>query len=508
MLDDLLLEPVPHDEAIAFIRDKPAVSSRVFRELLPELKARAFAVSGIEHFDTLQRVRDLVAEIPAGADWDTQKRQILAEVSPFLVTADDPEERAKQQYGAERRAELLLRLHGFQAYSAASYRTMDAQRDVFPFWRYQSMGDQKVRHSHAALDGKVLPADSEFWKNHYPPWEWGCRCQVVPLMEEDVDEIRAADAKKDPAKREVLEGAALAEVELNRRLVSGINEIADLRTAREKGDANGYEWSPGDLRLSVETLRARYDAQTWGDFEAWAKQTVIGAAGGKLWGWLNGEVAEAIEPEAVIRSFAELKTEFDQAIAAGGSPAEKRAKMHDLLQLPEADRSEIQFKNSQKELAVENGFDFVRRVVARSVLGGDPVRIKHRRHRAAADPYGKHIDGVAMNAPTVIHEMGHIVEARDRAALARSIAFREKRTVGEKAKWLGPGYKKNEIALFDEWEQRGGRKYSGKVYRHAGQEYATEILSMGLERLYQDPVDFYQQDPEYFEFVVNSTRGL
>jgi SPP1 gp7 family putative phage head morphogenesis protein len=83
------------------------------------------------------------------------------------------------QKAADRRAELLLRTHGQQAYATTQYKMMDEQRDLFPFWQYLSMGDSHVRATHAALDGVVLPADSEFWTTHFPPWDWGCRCQCA-----------------------------------------------------------------------------------------------------------------------------------------------------------------------------------------------------------------------------------------------------------------------------------------------------------------------------------------
>src|SRR4051794_5742237 len=117
---DFLFEPTPHQEAVDFIKDKPVLTREVFDQLLPELKARAFTIAGIEHADTLQRVRDMIAELPAGGDWKRIKKQVVAEISPYFITSEDEEERADQRRAADRRAELLLRTHGEEAYGAAA----------------------------------------------------------------------------------------------------------------------------------------------------------------------------------------------------------------------------------------------------------------------------------------------------------------------------------------------------------------------------------------------------
>ena len=286
---DFLTEPVSHDEAADFIKSKPAVTRAVFDKLLPELKARAFTVAGLEHANELQAVRDLIAEVPRGGDWDEIKRQIADQVSPYFIDPDaDPEVQASQRAAGDRRAELLLRLHGFQAYSAAAYRALDEQRDVFPYWQYKSMGDGKVRHTHRALNDIALPAGDPFWNGHYPPWEWGCRCQVVGLMDIDVEEIRAADKDKPLEKHRIIEGEARKQLVENGRLVKGPTEIFDVRTPVQKGKPGAFAWNPADLRISLADLKARYDEPVWDAFEGWAKNTALN--NGTVWDWLNGIV--------------------------------------------------------------------------------------------------------------------------------------------------------------------------------------------------------------------------
>jgi len=43
--------------------------------------------------------------------------------------------------------------------------------------------------------------------------------------------------------------------------------------------------------------------------------------------------------------------------------------------------------------------------------------------------------------------------------------------------------------------------------RAAVKDGATEIISMGLEKMYKDPIAFLDKDPEYFEFIVKVMWG-
>jgi SPP1 gp7 family putative phage head morphogenesis protein len=46
---------------------------------------------------------------------------------------------------------------------------------------YRTAEDDRVRESHALLNGIIRPVDDDFWKTHYPPNGWNCRCTVIRL---------------------------------------------------------------------------------------------------------------------------------------------------------------------------------------------------------------------------------------------------------------------------------------------------------------------------------------
>lgn len=51
-------------------------------------------------------------------------------------------------------------------------------------YKYVTVGDDRVRESHAALEGTTLPKDDPFWLLFYPPNGWSCRCQAIPIFEQ------------------------------------------------------------------------------------------------------------------------------------------------------------------------------------------------------------------------------------------------------------------------------------------------------------------------------------
>ena len=82
MTAHLKIETFPNDAAVNYIQGKAVANPQNFGALPNQLKQRAFAVAGIEQLDTVKKIRDAVAKLPAGASWDEAKKEIAAEISP------------------------------------------------------------------------------------------------------------------------------------------------------------------------------------------------------------------------------------------------------------------------------------------------------------------------------------------------------------------------------------------------------------------------------------------
>lgn len=104
---------------------------------------------------------------------------------------------------------------------------------------------------------------------------------------------------------------------------------------------------------------------------------------------------------------------------------------------------------------------------------------------------------------THIHETMHWLERVNPKMLANSKAFLEYRTKDETAEKLrkimpNSGYTSSEITKKDKFFS----PYCGKQY-----DYATEIMSMGVQRLFEHPQEFMNEDREYFNFVIANLQG-
>jgi SPP1 gp7 family putative phage head morphogenesis protein len=270
----------PHEEALRLLQGKARVTREAFDRLLPELRARAFTVTGISGFDAMQRIQDSIAGLARGSEtgltWDQAKEAIVADLDELGE-------------GAERRAEILLRTHGFQAFQAANWETAQLDQDTTHL-QYLATEDDKVRDTHLALNGIILPKDDPFWDRHMPPWEWGCRCRIRPINPDLLQEAATEDAGKAPDKRNVMVGPAAQQLRQGTLLRDG--RRYDVRAPVDKAPrsdvANAWQWHPENLRLPLKDMLDRYDPEVQSVFESWARTTVIPEQDVTVWSWAAG----------------------------------------------------------------------------------------------------------------------------------------------------------------------------------------------------------------------------
>ena len=72
------------------------------------------------------------------------------------------------------------------AHARGRWERVEALKEDMPYLRYVATLDARTRPDHRRWHGTVLPVDDPWWRSHYPPNGWRCRCQVVQLSEDDM----------------------------------------------------------------------------------------------------------------------------------------------------------------------------------------------------------------------------------------------------------------------------------------------------------------------------------
>jgi len=138
------------------------------------------------------------------------------------------------------RTRIIYNTNASTSYNAG--RLAQLRQAGFPFWIYNHNDSvTSPRALHKAWDGIVLPSDALWWKTHYTPNGWGCRCYITGAHSKEAAKIMGGkpDKKPDPAWNEI-----------------------DTKTGAPVGIGKGWDYMPGDtVSHAVQTMAKK--TQQW-----------------------------------------------------------------------------------------------------------------------------------------------------------------------------------------------------------------------------------------------------
>ena len=208
-------QPLPPGFALGVLEPKAAVAAFAQRSLIEptfswqdlwnEEHTRAFTVSRLTEERLLEFIRDELAKaIAEGARFDAWAATVQARLEEAgwwgrrevierpgaepVATTFDPA-----------RLRLIFHVNTRQAYAAGTWAGIERNKATLPFVIYRTMRDVRVRASHKPWDGLALPVDHPFWKTHFPPNGWRCRCRAYAIDERGLASLVKAGL---PVKRE------------------------------------------------------------------------------------------------------------------------------------------------------------------------------------------------------------------------------------------------------------------------------------------------------------------
>jgi uncharacterized protein with gpF-like domain len=168
----------PFAEQIAFFRAKlkKLVPTRRWNDLWKEQHDRAFMVAGAAKADLLA---DLAAAVEAAIS-DGESIDSFRERFAEIVQRHGWQgwTGSATEAGKAWRTRVIYSTNATTSYSAG--RLAQLREAGFAFWVYRHSDNVlHPRPLHLAWNGLTLPADDPWWKTHYPPNGWGCKCYVL-----------------------------------------------------------------------------------------------------------------------------------------------------------------------------------------------------------------------------------------------------------------------------------------------------------------------------------------
>ena len=154
-------------------------SAEIARDIPAVIRARAFFSARVAEAHILERFREISDQYSSGAISRDEARHLLRQFA--RSEGKDDGTKALRNLASTARLNLILDQNAKMARAVGQYEAMHrpANLQMFPYVIYRaSVGSKHPRGSHGQFDGKVIAKNDPWLKNHWPPWEFGCNCDL------------------------------------------------------------------------------------------------------------------------------------------------------------------------------------------------------------------------------------------------------------------------------------------------------------------------------------------
>ncbi|WP_026872631.1 PBECR2 nuclease fold domain-containing protein [Inquilinus limosus] len=217
--------PVHFVEAIDYFRSKVNLPTNSWSDLMHQAHTRAFSVAGATSTALLADFREaLDRAISAGGTLETFRQDFDRIVAQHGWA---------YRGGRNWRSRVIFETNVRMAYSSGRWQQAQRLKATRPYARYVDVHDSRTRPEHYAWHDIILPIDHPWWRTHWPPNGWNCRCHAQSLSERDLKRF-GLKVTIDPP-----------EIEMEPREVRAPDGSVET-VWTPKGIDTGFGYNPGD----------------------------------------------------------------------------------------------------------------------------------------------------------------------------------------------------------------------------------------------------------------------
>lgn len=195
--------PIPV-EAVRYLEQKGLRPGFSYLDVWAEEHHRAFTAAKIMREDILEAMHEEVTRaIEDGVpfhEFRTQVEERLARMGWWgEQEVVDPETDRAVTINVPSRLHRIYDTNMRTARAAGQWERIQRTRDTHPYLLYQLGPSREHRLEHVEWHGLMLPVNDDWWREHYPPNGWGCKCWVRQVSRREAarlerDGIVAPDA--------------------------------------------------------------------------------------------------------------------------------------------------------------------------------------------------------------------------------------------------------------------------------------------------------------------------
>lgn len=304
-----LLDKKP-EEIIAYFKAKGIHPTWNWQDLWQESSMKAFTVTKVMEMDILQDIKnELVNALESGETLQTFKNNlesVLADKEWWKVkktqTNPDTGETAEVELGSNRRLKQIYETNLTTSYRSGQFKQQWESRDTRPYWMYVCKMLPTSREEHKALNGKVFLATDPFWDTFYPPNGFNCRCDVIPLTDDEVNSLDhwTYQPKTDENGQQIVK--------------NGIPQYERVKTKIERCQSDSSNLKYKDATATVNGRKMTYKKAVYID-----PKTGVATSTDRGWNYNPGK-AVYFEPDLskyddiFVKKYLEMKKEFDERL--------------------------------------------------------------------------------------------------------------------------------------------------------------------------------------------------
>ncbi len=169
---------LPFQEAIDYLQSKVRLPTQAWTDLWQGMHARAFVVAGAVK-------AELIADFHAAVVRAIAEGRTLADFRKDferIVAAHGWSYRGSPGW----RSAVIYNTNMRMAHASGRWAQVQRLKGERPYLRYSAVLDSRTRPLHREWHGTILPVDHAWWRTHFPPNGWYCRCTAVSVSESDL----------------------------------------------------------------------------------------------------------------------------------------------------------------------------------------------------------------------------------------------------------------------------------------------------------------------------------